>query len=393
VIGYVTFTFNSSNKDDQARIAAALFTQAKRGETLWLKASSSLTTGGTISVYVNNTGGVAVTFVSAYATDASGNLVNGTMLQPTSLSPTLPFTLATGTNVYTQFGKLLDTKVKPALIPNPITISLVTQRGNVFTAIYPPPGGGTINSATTSTSATTSECNPSDITCQSVSSFGIGSFSIDFSSYDYYVQASNSPASCLPGVGNYPTGCVLSKVGAQGSGYSVNLTLTKASPNGYEGFSIDVTNVDPSHDTIYLDQNSFMQFVVNTAGIIGTVSPPTSFTWVLGSVNSATTTCGGKPVALGSLCVVSFPTNGIPIAWDQKITLYFVEDMNGPCCPASTTSGIKNPSPYTAVGTTSFASTAGFIPVHGRMCPAANPTCQTPFGLNMDFVMTMWYPA
>jgi hypothetical protein len=190
--------WNSSNQNQQ-------LAGQKTDENL---AVTGMLMGPAIGFSVNNTGITAV-IASYVLTDIS----NGKIVQVNSGSgstPALPYTISQGGSAVFVTGAFYT----PG---NDYMIKLITSRGSIFVGTYPPENLP-LNSISSSVAA------------------GLGSVSMDFTSYNFY-SFTNAGCGCVIDINHPHSGALL--------------------PNGVTpAFSMKVTNNDPAVGTITLNSHS-----------------------------------------------------------------------------------------------------------------------------------------
>ncbi|MDE1854143.1 MAG: hypothetical protein KGI38_10440, partial [Thaumarchaeota archaeon] len=117
-------------------------------------------------------------------------------------------------------------------------IRIITQRGNLFSATYPP-------------SATT-------LAAQALSSGAIGDLYLSFRSYTYYTLTTTScPVAGTPEGSGTSSGFCLLSGGPAGSGFAISSALTgtcsATNLNFCFAWSVRVTDLNPQHANIVLD--------------------------------------------------------------------------------------------------------------------------------------------
>lgn len=149
-LSFITYTINSNNTYDRVQVANEQSMLNRQSEALSMQSVTS--SSSQIMLQVINDGGVSVTIVDEYLRDNQGNTIatacspqsgpincNSPIPNPPSpLNPILfnPFTLAVGQIMPaypTPFPALNNICTTTA----PCTVSLVSQRGNVFSTSFP----------------------------------------------------------------------------------------------------------------------------------------------------------------------------------------------------------------------------------------------------------------
>jgi flagellin-like protein len=210
---------------------------------------STSTSGSVIQFTVQNTGGISLNISSIFVLASTGAL---TFCQHGSASPcpSLPFVVSVGAT-----SSQVSTGVTYTS-PTTYTIKLVTQRGDVFTATYPP------------TSTT--------LAAKAISSGAIGDLYLNFHSYKYYdLTTTGCPAAGtqLGTTGNYSSGeCFTSTTGS-------SAFVIPSSDSNKIGFSVQVTNLNNQSYDIVLDQFSLLYQVLQGPNAKGTY-----YAWYIASV-------------------------------------------------------------------------------------------------------------
>jgi len=128
-IGFYVYVNNTNGSINQANAKQQNVIQQSSLENLTLSASENAITG-VITVTATNRGGVATTLLSAYLDNGNGVLQNPPNPDPFTVSgqPTL------------DVGQSASFAVPGyAYTSGSVTVSVITGRGNTFTAQYPPP--------------------------------------------------------------------------------------------------------------------------------------------------------------------------------------------------------------------------------------------------------------
>ncbi len=175
-----------------------------------------------IGLYLNNTGGKAVNVTSIYVLDSSGTVLTclgrGMPVSCSNSNPALPILVNPS-----QGSATIDTTY--TYVSGTQTVKVVTQRGSVFSASYPP--------------------SSNSLAAFSLSSGAFGSLYMKFDSYSYFQVYSGGGC---PASGGGNSGYCLSN---QGKAFQIAASF--ASSNNI-GFSITFTNVDPKQANITMDK-------------------------------------------------------------------------------------------------------------------------------------------
>jgi len=181
---------------------------------------STLLVNNHIAFYVNNTGGVNANITGAYVLGSSGSVLrcDGRGLQTpcANSTPALPVVVNVGKGSITIDSGYTYTS-------GTYTVELITQRGGIFSATYPPTPA------------------PYPV-IYALSSGGIGDLDIQISSYKYYeVESSGSTY----------------KLDLKGNAFSIPHGATSSNI----GFSAIFTNVNLQHKNMTLDSYSLLAHV------------------------------------------------------------------------------------------------------------------------------------
>ncbi|MDG6902095.1 MAG: hypothetical protein JRM80_09060 [Nitrososphaerota archaeon] len=213
---YFIFVNNTNNLETQSLVNRGNAIATKIEENIGVTAS--LSPKGYLQFYYNDTGGQAVNITSIMVLSSSGAILDcyGVSL-PSSQScgnttPALPQVANPGAGAprsgYIVTGYSYST--------GSVIIKLLASDGSVFTSTYPP--------------------NSVSLASQALSSGAIGDLYLTFHSFTYYVI----------------TGCDTSTssycLGTSGSGFVIPAGV------GDIGFAVSMTNLNPEHDSIVLDQ-------------------------------------------------------------------------------------------------------------------------------------------
>ena len=213
-LGFFLFVNSQNLLYSKSLVSRTNDIQSSVGENLVVAGSTTL---GNISFSVTNVGGVPSTVVGVIVINGSGYVLayyNSTM---GGLQPSLPLSLNPGSASVT-----LTTSAIYRSGEN-YTIKVITQLGNVFTAIYPPTN--------------------QDLAARALSSGAIGDLYLSFGSYAYY-----DVVSC----GTSTSGYCLS---SQGSAFTIPSSFMNANS---AAFSVTVTDLNPNEENIVLDNYSLI---------------------------------------------------------------------------------------------------------------------------------------
>ena len=324
--GYFLYVNQANTVYTKALLARAGGISSQAEEALSL--TTKLTTGGHISVYANNTGGIGVNITSLYLLGPSGATLE-------CMGVGLPSGCTNGASfpVWVNVGGgsgVIDTGYAPAS-GDVYTIKVVTQRGSVFSATYP--------AAATSLAA------------RALSSGAIGDLYLHFQSYTYY-----SVASCTSTLdGN--SGYCLDKVG---QAFTIPSSTMKAGP---VAFSVEVTNLNQQQQNIVLDAYTLMlQFW----------SHSNSFSNVAWYILSNQTDSAGQNVIMATY-------SPLTLSYDKAVTLVFGSLNYGTFAPLTPNN----------IGTIQSDTTAAvFLSSHGWL---GIPDTQTQnYGQNSPYVTTLY---
>lgn len=302
--GYFMFVNSSNTLYNSAVSARNSALQSQTSESVQLTTiavSDSACSGGQcIGLYVNNTGGVGVNITSIYIlyTGKTHSICMGVGLPkgclPALISSPPPVTSFPGCQfpAYVNVGKgtrgiptksgsgctsattgsVIDTE-EPAN-STVATVRVITQRGNIFAATYPP----------------TAET----LAAQALSSGAIGDLYMSFSSYSYYSVTTG---------GSCPTGSSCLNLQQQmGAAFTIPYNFGPSI-----GFSVSVTDLNPNQLNITLDQYSLINHVIESGS--GAVK---YYVWYI----VGTHTSGGQIVINSTFTHVFLP-------YDKPVTLYF----------------------------------------------------------------------
>lgn len=248
-VGTSYFLFVNSNNLLYSQVASNRNSAVQSGLSEDAVLSTSTTTTSYIQFKVENAGGISVNVSSFFVLDSNGGLE---FCQHGSASPcpSLPFVVSAGAT-----SSQVSTGIKYAS-PTTYIIKLVTQRGNIFTATYPP----------TSTS----------LAAQAISSGAIGDLYLNFHSYTFYdLTTTSCPAAGtqLGTTGNYSSGeCFSNTAGS-------SAFVVSHSDANKIGFSVQVTNLNNQSYDIILDQFSLLYQVLQGPNAKGTY-----YAWYIASV-------------------------------------------------------------------------------------------------------------
>jgi hypothetical protein len=204
---YFLLTSSIAQITNQANATRQALLQQAAAENVALTLSVCGSTGtwcsahpGSLAISVLNTGGTPVTIAAVYATYNGQNAILPAapqyLTKPSYLNVTLPITLGVGASTAGMTGcggtncnlGILLTALSPATytLSNPVSVSILTARGNTFSAQYPP-----IPAVTTITTTTTNAVSSTTITSSAAGGAG-GSALV--------VQMIASPPQSLSGV-------------------------------------------------------------------------------------------------------------------------------------------------------------------------------------------------
>ena len=297
--------------------------------------STSINAGNSVITFtVDNIGGVSLNVTSLFITSSTNTIV---FCQPGSASPcpTLPVVVDAGAT-----SNAVSTGVRYSS-PTTYVIKIVTQRGNTFSATYPP-------------TATT-------LAAQALSSGAIGDLYLSFGSYTWYQVTTTSCSSTS-------TYCLESGALA----FAIPRAYTTSSTN--VAFSVTVTDLNPSQLNITLDPyTQIAQFFPPSNSKGGGTAGETSW-YIVNIANGNDINATYSPIVL---------------LYDQPVTLYFASSAAiaggksfAPQSVSSSGSGIS-------AGSTAIV----FIVSHGCKGKTLS-SCNTNtynYGQNSPYVTTLYY--
>ncbi len=212
---YFIFVNNANNLENQTLVSRGNSLATKVEESVNL--TPSLNANGDLQLYFNDTGGVTVNATALLILSSSGSVLDcyGVGLPSSegcgNTSPALPQVASAGFGA-PSIGFILTNYTYST---GTVVLKLLTSDGGTFTSTYPP----------TSVS----------LASQALSSGAIGDLYLTFHSFTYYkiVACGSSSGYCL---------------GTSGSGFVIPAGA------GSIGFAVSMTNLNPEHDSIVLDQ-------------------------------------------------------------------------------------------------------------------------------------------
>ncbi len=303
--------------------------------------TGQLGTNGNVSLYVNNTGPIAIQIVAVM-------VLNGTTGQVIKLdnstggsNPKLPIALNAGQN-----SKVIDTGLlAKQTAAGSYLIKAVTQKGNTRIALFPQPQ------------------TSSDLAYQALTSGALGDIYLSFGSYTYYqiTSCNSSSGYCLITPGS--------------SAFTVPSSLS------YMAFSITMTDLNPVKDSIVLDQftliyqNSFYGDQNLRVNLIP---------WYIVSNQSNKLLNTYTPVILN----YSVPTT-IVFAGTTCITAAVGPNFGGGACNTLKNAGIQTPNMNPGTISTVFIMTHGWEispPISWTQLSYSNAN----YGQNLPYVSTLY---
>lgn len=339
---YFIFVNNANNLETQSLVARGntLATRLQEG----IQVSTSLSSGGYIQFYVNNTGGVTVNMTSLILLSSGGSVLecDGQGLPSgqgcLNTTPALPQLANVGSGA-PKSGYVV-TNYKYVSGSGTDTLKIVTANGNIFSATYPP--------------------TAASLAALSLTSGAIGDIYLEPQTFTYYhVCTSNSgpcnvPASCSTG-----NPCFLQK---QGYGFSIPASDVKNYPLA---FSLTVVDYNPSHSNITLDAYTLLTDFFAPSG---SSSSGKDISWFI--ITNSTTS-------------VSSTYSPITLKYDVPVTIVF----------ASSTASSMTPSVYSAQEPTPVADALIFILTHGcKAVKAANCNYQSgTYSQNSPYITSLYY--
>ena len=323
------------------------------------------TSSNHIGFYANNTGGLTANMTSYYLLDSTGNVLNcaGVGVPTPSCTSGSPFpviiNVGRGTANIPSTGTYVDTGVTPTSGAT-YTVKILTARGNVFSAAYPP----------TATA----------LASQALSSGAIGDLYMAFSTFSHYnVTTTGCPASGTSVPGGKSSGYCLMGNQAQ-QGFTVHYQMGGGSFLGAWGVSI--TNYNPNHVTITVDEYSLlMQLTMH-----GSSGLKPLIWYMVGNSSKVSGT---------SLYPILQQFTNVALPYGVPTFLLFAENSNvctsGQTTPCTNAGGSNMPATgCTGSNCPNAGSTAPtFIVTHGWK---GIPTSQTAnYGQNSPYVTVLYY--
>lgn len=318
--GYFLFLNNENFLYTQSLTNKANAIQGQIQENLQIATSAPK---NVLALTITNVGGVSVNVSAIIVTSKAGALLGSyTSSNSGTLSPKLPLLLSQG-----QASATLSTGLGYAS-GSIYTFRILTQRGTVFTATYPP----------TATA----------LASQALSSGAIGDLYLNFSSYTWYTITACGSNNC---------------VNNQGQAFTIPWSSTGSGADCI-GFSVIVTDLNPSNATITLDQYSHL---LQWAFKPGTATQSEATFYVTG---------------VHSTNVLNSTFAPINLPYGTSKLIYFLSANAGSysCQPASSTKPSGTSPPFIA---------NVFIVSHGwKWLGAMPPTAN--YGQNMAYVSTLY---
>ena len=339
--GYFLYVNQANTVYTKALLARAGGISSQAEEALSL--TTGLTTGGHISVYANNTGGIGVNITSLYLLGPSGATLEcmGVGL-PSGCTNGAPFPV--WVNVGGGSG-VIDTGYTPAS-GDVYTIKVVTQRGSVFSATYP--AGAT------------------SLAARALSSGAIGDLYLQFGSYAYYNLTTS-------GCGSSSGWCMTTATGEP----AFSIPSAVATSNAM-AFSVVVTDLNPNQLNITLDQFSVLQQMM----LHGTTQK--LVTWYLASNSSTDINNYYTPIVL---------------SYDKPTFLLFaaagpvcIQNQPSPTCTTFSSSGVSalscnsNQGPCPGITAPVFLVSHGCLGVELVKCSYSDGN----YGQNSPYVTTLY---
>jgi hypothetical protein len=343
---YQSVLFNNANKVTNAVTEGVVVT------TLATKTSPQH-----IGFYVNNTGGSTANVTSFYVSNSSGYVLacagQGVPTPKCTSNSQFPIILNVGAGSQT-----VDT-LFPPVSGVTYVLKILTARGNVFSTTYPP----------TATA----------LASQALSSGAIGDLYMNFSSFRYFQTTTGGSCPAYVNGGTYSGYCI------SGSTVQPGFTLPYTTPASFAVFYVSITNYNPSHATITIDQFSLlMQLQLHgSSGVVPLI-------WYIISNSSKVAGTTLYPILQRfNLITLPYgvPTNLVFSAANPVCLAGQSSGTNG-CQILSTSSGnLFKCGGSTCPGTGSTDPT--FIVTHGWK---AIPTTQTAnYGQNSPYVTILYY--
>jgi hypothetical protein len=301
---------------------------------------------GNFSVYLNDTGAYAVTIQAMIISSSSGEIVKFITTGGAWSRPELPIYLNGG-----QGSPLIDTGLSDSVASSGVVVKVLTSRGNVFAGTFPP--------------------QAASLAQQAITSGAIGDIYLSFNSYTYYNVTSGSPC---------PSGNPY-------SGYCIGKGLPAFTiPDSVSdiAFAITMTDLNPSHASIVLDQFSLLYQVFPQGSHTQTVP------WFI--VSNKTT--GGYDSILGTY-------DPVVLYYDVPTTVLFaasgcVASAEGPnLCSSLSSSSNCSPCAQNPQTGAVYVSTV-FIMSHGWETNSTTPNwsilnySNANYGQNLPYVSTLY---
>ena len=350
-VGFILYNTNLNHQYDIASLNNQQALLAKMSEQVSMV--TSLSGFNTILVAVTDTGGATIVVSGLFLQDSAKALTCFSPKASTTSIPACPTYAGSSVSIALNIGTLTSIDTGETLAgctpASPCVVGIFTQRGNAFSAIYPPP----------SLPPPSLSCVGTNVCLNSITSKGFGFISMNFDFIEEYV-ISDCPGSGDPFQGgctvvnfpasfNNPPG---SNLGNAYSGYTVSSsTLTTGSCGGsskcYVLYILQLTNADPLGRAITLQPS--IDVSTNTAptgsSIIQFSAPKPAaggggaqaFPFVMGSVCTTTGGCSGG-YAYGTTLPPSSltlpPCQIIGIAPNQQLIcnpqmVYFYSSLSG----------------------------------------------------------------
>lgn len=328
---YFLFVNGSNQVYSQALSRRASAVQERLSENLLVNAFLA---NNNISFSVSNVGGVPVNITYVLITNSTGAVLGYYNVNAPGISPRLPLYI----NVGGGLGQVI-TNIRYSSATN-YTIRLVTYRGSVFSATYPP--------------------TAQSLAAQALSSGAIGFIYLQFESFRWYNVTGVVQGTC-------PSGCQLQGGLAAGQP-AFAIDHNKMGP--YIAFSINVTNLDPRQRPIVLDNFSYIvEFLPCT---IGCGSQPTAYFYIVSYDQS------------GNLA----PFTGMVLPYNRPVMLVFTSQAPGTLRPQPKTSI----TPSLPAALFSFAVLHGCIGLSQPPCRSTSPSyIQYGYGQTVPFLSTLVY--
>jgi flagellin-like protein len=329
---YFLFVNGSNQVYSQALSGRASAVQERLSENLLVNAFLA---NNNISFSVSNVGGVPVNITYVLITNSTGAVLGYYNVNAPGISPRLPLYI----NVGGGLGQVI-TNIRYSSATN-YTIRLVTYRGSVFSATYPP--------------------TAQSLAAQALSSGAIGFIYLQFESFRWYNVTGTCPSACqLQG------GLTAGKPA---------FAIDHNKMGSYIAFSINVTNLDPRQRPIVLDNFSYI--VVFLSCIKGCGSQSTVYFYIVSYDQS------------GNLA----PFTGIVLPYNRPVMLVFTSQAPGTLTPQPAT----GPNSFTSslalpAALFSFAVLHGCIGLSQPPCRSTSPSyIQYGYGQTVPFLSTLVY--